>query len=452
MQKSRIIYENLLSLLNNIIDGTETENYYEALGSQELKDEFLLCTDNLKKEIDAIRRCKLTKTLYNNYNGLLLLINSFQEKFSNFPNLRLNEIQLIVFLSQKFCELTEDFEEEEILIGNFKIIDITYNDNCVNYFYSSNDEKKILFLINFDSTEKLKTDIHNLNLSATFILQILSLIGDVNLLPFKSYLITHKDNLSNTKDLQAIVKIHLLSEGHILHNPTSYDLPPLNKYLDDLKVGENYQQFSDIISILSEYNYQKDILDKYLRAYHILENFMFRLPLVNLETLSNGKIFRIRDFRLMYRRVEKSETDALSDLLKEALLRNDKSNKLLKKSIHDRWLSLNSDSKFDLDSINELLKSLRIEIGKKNTIAQYPNITFENIEPFFKQMIYMIRNAIVHNKETEFHLTHSNLDEAKGIVISHFLIPSIEEIIFNLMSTKNNIVWYKNSKLLLWDE
>jgi hypothetical protein len=452
MQKSHILYDNLLSLLNNIIDGVETENYYESLGSQEFKDLFLFNLDNIKKEVDSVRNCKLVKSLYPNYNGLVDFLNSFQDNFPDFPNLRFPEIHLIIYLSQKFAELVEDFEEEEITLIDFEIQPLTSSEFSFNYHYHNADNKKVLFLINFDDLNTLKTAISGMNISALFILHILPLIGGANILNSNRYLISHKDNFLKPKDLKSILRIHLLTKGHVLHTPFSYSSTPLNNYLDDLNVGENYQQFYDIISILSEYNYQKDILDKYLRAYHILENFMFRLPIVNLEALSHGKLFRIRDFRLMYKRVEQSETSALSDLLIEVLKRNGKGGKILKKIIFEKWDSLKTKPDFDVHAINELLKNLRIELGKKKNIAQFTHVKYDNIDTFFKQIVYMTRNAIVHNKETEFHLTHLNLDASKSLVLSDFLIPSIEEIIFNLISLKNNIVWYENSKLLLWDD
>jgi len=62
----------------------------------------------------------------------------------------------------------------------------------------------------------------------------------------------------------------------------------------------------------------------------------------------------------------------------------------------------------------------------------------------------------VHNRETEFHLTHGTLQthsligSAAKDVLEKFVIPTLEEISFYLVIEKNPLVWYKASKLTLW--
>ncbi len=74
------------------------------------------------------------------------------------------------------------------------------------------------------------------------------------------------------------------------------------------------------------------------------------------------------------------------------------------------------------------------------------------------KIIYAFRNSIVHNRETEFHLTHLALNNHPGIgdtaqlILEKFILPVIEEIVFKLIISENEIVWYESSKLQLWDE
>ena len=65
-------------------------------------------------------------------------------------------------------------------------------------------------------------------------------------------------------------------------------------------------------------------------------------------------------------------------------------------------------------------------------------------------MVYAIRNAIVHNKETEFHLTYATLDSTICALIESFVIPCLEEICFALVGSQNDYVWYLNKELKLY--
>jgi hypothetical protein len=89
-----------------------------------------------------------------------------------------------------------------------------------------------------------------------------------------------------------------------------------------INIGSNYQQFNETLTILSEYNHQKDILDKYIRLYHVMENFMFKYPLVIMERANAGMPFSIRDFQRMYNKVNVSEISALKEMIR-AILKED---------------------------------------------------------------------------------------------------------------------------------
>ena len=85
-------------------------------------------------------------------------------------------------------------------------------------------------------------------------------------------------------------------------------------------------------------------------------------------------------------------------------------------------------------------------------------VTTDSLPKFMGKVIYAFRNSMVHNRETEFHLTHFTLtnhpligDTARTI-LENFLLPTIEELVFNLIIAENTLVWYDKSKLYLWDE
>jgi len=65
-------------------------------------------------------------------------------------------------------------------------------------------------------------------------------------------------------------------------------------------------------------------------------------------------------------------------------------------------------------------------------------------------LVYQVRCAIVHNKETEFHLTYASLDTTMKALIESFLIPSLEDICFSLIGCRNDKVWYSKQEIMLY--
>lgn len=67
-------------------------------------------------------------------------------------------------------------------------------------------------------------------------------------------------------------------------------------------------------------------------------------------------------------------------------------------------------------------------------------------------IIYMLRNTILHNTETEFHLTHFELSKYPFIseFIQKLMIPLLEKIILHLILTNDPLIKYTQSELILY--
>ena len=108
-------------------------------------------------------------------------------------------------------------------------------------------------------------------------------------------------------------------------------------------------------------------------------------------------------------------------------------------------------------NLDNLLNLLKIETNNKKAIT-FPDVTENSFGHFFAHLIYSYRNSLVHNRETEFHLTHDSLlshsviNDAAKQVLENFIIPCLEEIVFYLIIEQNEIVWFDKSKLTLWNE
>jgi len=110
------------------------------------------------------------------------------------------------------------------------------------------------------------------------------------------------------------VRLVVLMTGRPVHSARRYANAPCVLDLDVARPGTLYQQWSDVLDVLSEYNSRDEVLLKYLTIYHVIENFMFKLPIVGLERQQIGRMFSIREFRRLYQKVEMAELDALKQL------------------------------------------------------------------------------------------------------------------------------------------
>jgi hypothetical protein len=193
--------------------------------------------------------------------------------------------------------------------------------------------------------------------------------------------------------------------------------------------------------VLSEYNSRDELLLKYLTIYHVIENFMFKRPIVELESKQAGKVFTIRDFRRLYRQVETREPDAIKQLF----------NVVSK-------MPATAAASFEQNWVNRWTAALPVAIapdvdkalGALDMGFKHSEFTVGQAAARFSQLVYAIRNAVVHNKETEFHLTYASLDATFLRLIESFLIPALEEVCFALVGRKNPELWYSQDKLYFY--
>jgi len=241
--------------------------------------------------------------------------------------------------------------------------------------------------------------------------------------------------------VEAFVRLLVLMSGKPIHAAKRYSKVPHILNPDAVQPHHAYQQWGEVLDVLSEYNSRDEVLLKYLTIYHIIENLMFKLPIVGLERQRNGKMFSIRDFQTLYDKTKMNEGDALKRLFTDIFLMQATPAATFQQHIITRWTALVPG--MTLSDIDAALKSLALSF-------QFTDFHDQAAPGCFAKLVYTIRNAIVHNKETEFHLTYASLDSTICGLIELFLIPSLEEICFSLIGSPNNQLWYQNKELLLY--
>jgi hypothetical protein len=235
----------------------------------------------------------------------------------------------------------------------------------------------------------------------------------------------------------------VLATGKPVHSARRYVIAPSILDPDEIRSGAPYQQWSEVLNVLSEYNSREEILLKYLTIYHVIENFMFKRPIVELERQKNGEMFSIRDFRRLYEGVEMAEADALRKLFNAVFQMQALPGTTFMQHVAARWGSL-------VPTVSQA--DINAALGTIGLTITFADLQGPNVAPCFSKLVYAIRNAIVHNKETEFHLTYASMDMSPSLcaLLEEFLLPSLEEICFALIGKPNTAFWYQNREIQLY--
>lgn len=247
----------------------------------------------------------------------------------------------------------------------------------------------------------------------------------------------------------ALLKYQALLAGCLLTKPVfspAYDgVNGISETL--LRVG-SYEQFGEPFEMLSEFNGRKMILDSYLSAYHTLENYMVRARIAEVERKHNGStFFSIRQFKRMHAATDERESAQLKQLFKDCWSLSIGGTDLsayVNTRITQLASSLGGQGLQTPDFV-QLLDRLGVvaggltsdEAGKRNATSS---------------LIYQIRCSIVHNKETEYHISNRELQNAviKAVLID-FCIPVMRRLAFGLPSVQGtNPISYSRREIHLY--
>lgn len=293
-------------------------------------------------------------------------------------------------------------------------------------------EEDLLYLIkgcfdNFDST--LEGEIHRLLLLPNCSQEDIANYND------------------NKNELLSYLKLCMLAEGLTFHKHFFLDTSTSSQNLssDRTKV---YSQYNEVLYILSEYNYSNDLLNKYFLLYTIIENFMYRKPIATM--LRSHDEFSIRDFKDFYSKIDSGEGSKLKDLFKEIMNIEYTPGNTVYSDIEDTLNSFKTNNGNNLSSLIIFLKKMRIY--NKNFELDEAKLRGSLEEKYFAEITYQLRNSILHNTATEFHITHYELSKNEIIVnfLKDFMIPILEKIILHLIITNNDLISYEKEAMILY--
>lgn len=255
--------------------------------------------------------------------------------------------------------------------------------------------------------------------------------------------------------IEAYIRALSLNRGLAFHIPKRYTGTALTRSHSSPTPMQPLEQFKDVQQVLSECFREDDLLNRFLRLFQVLENFMVRKQIINVQRTTGSRAFSIRDFRRLYGETEAKEQETLIDLLKNTLdIPTLIYGRSLSQIVKDRWDTEIHTSPNQAALANQLL--MAYGPSTKNA-TNFDTLSFSQRlgqagerHKTLGQFVYRFRNMIVHNKETEFHLTHSSISPEIEVILNKFLLPSVDDIVFALLNVDQNIVWYPHSTISLY--
>jgi hypothetical protein len=442
MKKHKILYDWPIAKITYLTDSSEAENYANHLPTAPLAS-FTTLTERIRGLGADMASSRASRTHFTKWGELRQHLGAFDQEFGNFPNGDTKKFRLLLILSEKLAQVAPPLDTTNVKEDAFTIhtlsqvlpVSLLARENT-----ASPVDSAAIFTCN--DLVKFEADIAASNLSPVFIFHFLAALQALDQLPPSHAILLKKTTAPiDTNAVESFARILILMSGKPVHSARRYANTPKILNPDAICAGHAYHQWNDVFHVLSEYNSRDEILLKYLTIYHVIENFMFKLPIVELEQKKSGSMFSIRDFRRLYDRVDMKEMDALKDLFTAVFLIQASTSKTFGQHIISRWTALVSGT--TQANIDKALDTLGVNFKFNDFKAQAA-------AGCFTRLVYVIRNAIVHNKETEFHLTYASLDANVCYLIESFLLPSLEEISYAVIGSPNTQLWYKNRELLLY--
>jgi hypothetical protein len=236
-------------------------------------------------------------------------------------------------------------------------------------------------------------------------------------------------SMNNEVRRQSYVKYHLLLNGYRLTNaimaPNSNALAGI---AETLTTANEYSQFAEPFEILGEINGRTTVLDTILSSYHVLENYMIRAQIAKVANDNLGAFFGIRHFKQMELAVEKKEMEHLTQLFRVSW-DIDIGGQTLAGFVDNKFAGLFQRADFVEQPFQEFMR--RLTVKKRNEVLNINNAA--DLRAALPKIIYQVRCSIVHNKETEFHLSNKELlNPVVLMTLTDLCLPCMQRLAFGL--------------------
>ncbi|WP_027252503.1 hypothetical protein [Photobacterium halotolerans] len=457
MTNLETLYDLTLNYISSLVNGEHFDTLTKSIEDESRIESIMKFVEDLKTIESNLTKSKNDNVVNRNtldYARIIAHNKGYLPDATEY-----SKIIAILKLQSLFSPEIEFVDDNENIINYHDFDSITEIDNIIslnNYYYSVENQSldNALIFINLSDKEKILDIVNSEKLTNKLLFLIINSITNSDFGNLERIIIYKKTGTHNKNNVISALKLHIVSSGQAYHNIKRAPSGVNEQILEKITINKPYQQFNDTLLILSEYNSREELLNKYLSLYHVIENFMYKLPLVKLSQFKQGEMFSIRDFRDMYSSIEDKELPSLTNLLSVIFPYHKESENLELLNLKESLRNLVESGDLNEDEFNKSL----VKLGIKTKKTQY---TYESLMDMnggaltsflevYSKIVYSVRNSIVHNKETEFHLSNENLTHSMELIISKFIINNIEPMLYNLISEQNEHVWYSHSEIKLY--
>lgn len=438
MKKIDAVFSLLTAEFKRISENAD-ETYWENLdrGSQENFDAMCDEFSALKLELEEKHR---THSSNIDFAKIKSALQRFNENFSDYPGFSFTKLSYQLTLSSKVCELVGTIPDEDIN-PDFGIIPCTLE--FASEAFISNVTPLGSNLAWFNPSKQNSLDILAGSQADTELwYSLASLSNTIDFSQSTELLFGKSTCIASKANVISLLKIYMLARGEKVTKSIEYLKSPKNSSINSYDPVLNYAQFGEVVHIMGEYVERRDVLSKYLSIYHVIESFMFKYPIVKLERSRNGVMFSIRDFKSLYKAVETNELDAVHSLMKVTFDLPFGTN-TIGQEIYRLWIAFITAQTPNITDIDDFLAKLSTTRNHINNQSSFCK--------FFSTVLYRVRCSVVHNKETEYHISSENYSTGCRLILEEFYLPTLEEVVFLLLSKENDVVWYKSDSIKLWN-
>ncbi|MEK4670668.1 hypothetical protein [Niallia sp. FSL R7-0271] len=438
-----VFYKNINKLLDEIINDDKVNNYSSGLDGIDNKETFDSIIANLVEISEDIEQAETSTEIFSDFDLLETIFKELQDKYPDFLNEIKHYYPIVFSLCRKITEM-DSTQVHELIVTDSNFVLVPIEIGVSRFVFTNQDADDTIILISLEDVIEFRESLNEVASNTLF--HLLESIDFTQSPPSSNkYCFVSNRYATKINQLKSFIQLNKVAAGGEVHTPYDYRKQPSITSNISWNIMNGYHQFSDVIYILSEYNHQKIILDKYLKIYQVIENFMYKLPISAIVN-GNSDMFSIRDFKNLYNKVANNEMDALEKFIKTIFREEYKTGIDFKRFIHDAWVNFASNQ-----SKCAFIDAGLEKIGVGNKCA---NVNRGNMDNFLANLIYKMRNSIVHNKETEFHITYGNLFDYPGIqyLLEDFLLTVLEEVTFHLIINKNVNISYLYPNLKLFED
>ncbi len=348
--------------------------------------------------------------------------------------------------------------QENIDNSNIDIDDDVHNRGKIKMFEKHSDKRYSRCLNYFDDSLRIiETSTLYKNSNETYSLECLlfieSIVVDKNrqkkLLKElirkeqeNTYIIeVDKSGLGLTKtEANNFENLYAFALASSMNNKDSIEIPQelvfswgTNPILASFNYNKNivYKEFYDIYDVFNDWLHATDILTAFIKMYQIAEYMIYRSQMVEIVNRANIKQSFLRETKNLSAKYVKSERD----------------------TIIANFSKLFNSFSLNPGEVTASWSFVDQYFGEANGGGHYLDTTKpqNNIDKGVARFIYDTRCAIVHNKESEFHIQNNNYEDYKDIVplmrsINDIMAKKILEIINSLTPS----IHYQSQKLDLY--